>query len=173
MDDGAVADEVAAGRSARRGPACAVVARTAATAVPVRPTRPNRALRWTALELLSDTGYAVSLGLARTEIGHRARQPDRTRPAHRRLHLFLLDAGPPAADRRSLISPGLCRFLHRWPRGRAGAPFRRGTTFPTAGTTWPGRSGGRLELYVDGVPTRPVTSIVSAGHGAAASSWGV
>ena len=66
----------------------------------------------------------------------------------------------PASDRQSLLSPGSFRFLHRWPPGDSGGDnlFSARHYVPNR---WhhlvAQRSGGRLELYVDGVPTQPVS----------------
>src|SRR5262249_32782018 len=75
-------------------------------------------------------------------------------------HLFLVELT--ASDRQSLLSPlspGLLRFLHRWPSGDAGGdnlfstkhyvPYRWHHVVAQ-------RNGGRMELYDDGVPNQPV-----------------
>ncbi len=73
-------------------------------------------------------------------------------------HMFLLELT--ASDRQSLFSPGLIRFLHRWPPGDSG----RDNLFSTRHYVpyrWhhvvAQRTVGRLELYIDGLATDPVT----------------
>ena len=88
-----------------------------------------------------------------------ARQPDRTRrPAEDYKHLFLLELT--ASDRQSLLSPGLFRFLHRWPPGDSGGDNAFSTRHYVP-NRWhhivAQKSNGRLELYVDGTPSQPVT----------------
>jgi hypothetical protein len=78
-------------------------------------------------------------------------------PAEEYKHLFLVELT--ASDRQSLLSPGLFRFLHRWPPGDSGGDNLFSTRHYVP-NRWhhlvAQRSGGRLELYVDSIPTPPV-----------------
>jgi hypothetical protein len=108
----------------------------------------------------SDPGYAVELWALPARIGHAALASliAPGPPAEDYKHLFLVELT--ASDRQSLLSPGLFRFLHRWPPGDSGGDnlFSARHYVPNR---WhhlvAQRSGGRLELYVDGVPTQPVS----------------
>jgi hypothetical protein len=108
----------------------------------------------------SDPGYAVELWTLPARIGHAALasliavRP----PAEDYHHLFLVELT--SSDRQSLLSPGLVRFLHRWPPGDSGGDNLFSTKHYVP-YRWhhlvAQRSGDRLELYVDGVPSQPVS----------------
>ena len=108
----------------------------------------------------SDPGYAVELWALPGRIGHAALASliAPGPPADDYKHLFLVELT--ASDRQSLLSPGLFRFLHRWPPGDSGGDNLFSTRHYVP-NRWhhlvAQRSGGRLELYVDGVPTQPVS----------------
>ncbi len=161
MDNGVVADEVAGDR-----PLCATGPVKLAGAGPG-----NRCLEFgseadeqsVAMDGLweppSDPGYAVEFWALSGRIENAALvsliAPGP--PTEDYKHLFLLEFT--ARDRRSLLSPGLFRFLHRWPPGDSGGD----NLFSTQHYVPYGwhhivaqGSGGRLELYVDGVATLPV-----------------
>jgi hypothetical protein len=107
-----------------------------------------------------DPGYAVELWALPARIGHAALAsliaPGPPKEEYK--HLFLVELT--ANDRQSLLAPGLFRFLHRWPPGDSGGDnlFSMRHYVPNR---WhhlvAQRSGSQLELYVDGVPTQPVT----------------
>jgi hypothetical protein len=164
IDDGAVADEVA-GRPPLRatGPVKIVGAGERNGCIEFGTDEAEQSVAMDGLwEPASDPGYAVELWALPGRIGHAALAsliaPGPTRPARDYKHLFLLEMT--ASDRRSLLSPGLFRFLHRWPPGDAGGdnlfsarhyvPYRWHHVVAQ-------RNGGRLELYVDGVPAQPVS----------------
>ena len=108
----------------------------------------------------SDPGYAVELWVLPARIGHAALASliAPGPPAEDYKHLFLVELT--ASDRQSLLSPGLFRFLHRWPPGDSGGdnlfstrhyvPYRWHHVVAQ-------RSGGQMEFYVDGVPTQPIS----------------
>jgi hypothetical protein len=108
----------------------------------------------------TDPGYAVELWALPGRIGHAALASliAPGAPNEDSKHLFLVELT--ASDRQSLFSPGLIRFLHRWPPGDSGGD----NAFSTKHYV-PNRwhhivaqlSSGRLELYVDGVQSQPVT----------------
>jgi Concanavalin A-like lectin/glucanases superfamily/FecR protein len=107
-----------------------------------------------------DPGYAVELWVLPGRIGHAALASliAPGPPTEDYKHLFLVELT--ASDRQSLVSPGVIRFLHRWPPGDSG-----GDNAFSARHYVPNRwhhivaqsSGERLELYVDGVQSQPVT----------------
>jgi hypothetical protein len=161
-DDGAVADEVA-GRPPLRatGPVKLVGAGDHNRCLEFGPGEVEQCMAMDGLwEPPSDPGYAVELWAQPGRIGHAALvsliAPGP--PAEDYKHLFLLELT--ASDRQSLLAPGLFRFLHRWPPGDTGGDnlFSARHYVPNR---WhhlvAQRSGGRLELYVDGVPTQPVS----------------
>jgi Concanavalin A-like lectin/glucanases superfamily len=162
MKDGAVADEVA-GRPPLRanGPVKIVGAGERNGCIEFGPDEAEQSMAMDGLwEPPSDPGYALELWALPGRIGHAALAsliaPGPPTEDYR--HLFLLELT--ARDRQSLLSPGLLRFLHRWPPGDAGGdnlfsarhyvPYRWHHIVAQ-------RSGGRLELYVDGVPTQPIS----------------
>jgi hypothetical protein len=162
MDDGVVADEVA-GHSPLRasGPVKLVGSGDFNRCIEFGADETEQSVAMDGLwEPPSDTGYAVELWALPGRIGHAALvsliAPGP--PVEDYKHLFLLELT--ASDRRSLLSPGSFRFLHRWPPGDSGGdnlfstrhyvPFRWHHVVAQ-------RTGQRLELYVDGVPTPPVT----------------
>ena len=108
----------------------------------------------------SDPGYAVELWALPGRISRAALASliAPGPPAEDYKHLVLVELT--ASDRHSLVSPGLFRFLHRWPPGDSG-----GNNLFSARHYVPNRwhhlvaqrSGGRMELYVDGVPTESVS----------------
>jgi hypothetical protein len=108
----------------------------------------------------SDPGYAVELWALPGRIGHAALAsliaPGPPTEDYR--HLFLIELT--ASDRQSLLSPGLFRFLHRWPPGDSGGDNLFSTRHYVP-NRWhhlvAQRTGGRLELYVDGLATSPVS----------------
>jgi hypothetical protein len=108
----------------------------------------------------SDPGYAVELWALPARIGHAAVAsliaPGPPKEDYK--HLFLVELT--ASDRQSLLSPGLVRFLHRWPPGDSGGDNAFSTRHYVP-NRWhhivAQKSGGRLELYVDGVQSQPVT----------------
>ena len=162
IDDGAVADEVA-GRPPLRatGPVKLLGAGGHNRCLEFGPDEAEQSLAMDGFwEPPSDPGYAVELWALPARIGHAALAslivPGP--PAEDYKHLFLVELT--ANDRQSLLSPGLFRFLHRWPPGDSGGDnlFSARHYVPNR---WhhlvAQRSGGRLELYVDGVPTQPVS----------------
>jgi hypothetical protein len=108
----------------------------------------------------SDPGYAVEVWALPGRIGHAALAsliaPGPPTEDYR--HLFLIELT--ASDRQSLLSPGLFRFLHRWPPGDSGGDNLFSTRHYVP-NRWhhvvAQRTGGRLELYVDGLATSPVS----------------
>jgi hypothetical protein len=161
MDDGVVADEVA-GRPPLRatGPVKLVGSGEFNRCVEFGPDDTEQSVAMDGLwEPPSDTGYAVELWALPGRISHAALvsliAPGP--PVEDYKHLFLLELT--ASDRRSLISPGLFRFLYRWPPGDSGGDNLFSTRHYVP-YRWhhivAQRTGGRLELYVDGVPTPPV-----------------
>jgi hypothetical protein len=109
----------------------------------------------------SDPGYAVELWVLPGRIGHAALASliAPGPPVEDYKHLFLLELT--ASDRQSLLAPpGLFRFLHRWPPGDSGGDNLFSTRHYVP-YRWhhlvAQRSNGRLELYVDGVPTQPIS----------------
>jgi hypothetical protein len=162
MDDGVVAEEVAGRRPLRAtGPVKLVGGGAGNRCLEFGPDEAEQSVEMAGLwEPPSDTGYAVELWALPRRIGHAALisliAPGP--PADDYKHLFLLELT--ASDRESLLSPGLFRFLHRWPPGDSGGnnlfstrhyvPYRWHHIVAQ-------RIRGRLELYVDGVPTQPVT----------------
>jgi hypothetical protein len=108
----------------------------------------------------SDPGYAVELWALPARIGHAALASliAPGTPGEDSKHLFLVELT--ASDRQSLFSPGLIRFLHRWPPGDSGGDNAFSTRHYVP-NRWhhivAQKSGGRLELYVDGVQSQSVT----------------
>jgi hypothetical protein len=162
MQDGTVVNEVAGRRPLRAtGPVKVVGAGGANHCLEFGPDDVEQSVAMDGLwEPPSDTGYAVELWAQPGRIGHAALASliAPGPPAEDYKHLFLLELT--ASDRLSLLSPGLFRFLHRWPPGDSGGDnlFSRRHYVPCR---WhhvvAQRRGGRLELYVDGLPTPPVT----------------
>jgi hypothetical protein len=163
MDDGVVADEMAGRRPLRAtGPVKLVGAGGRNRCLEFGPDEAEQSVAMDGLwEPPSDTGYALELWALPGRIGHAAIASliAPGPPAQDYKHLFLLELT--ASDRRSLLlSPGLFRVLHRWPPGDSGGDNLFSTRHYVP-YRWhhivAQRSGGRLELYVDGVPTQPVT----------------
>jgi hypothetical protein len=163
MDDGVVANEIAGGPPLRAtGPVKLVGAGGRNRSLEFGPDEAEQCVAMDGLwEPPSDTGYAVELWAQPGRIGHAALASliAPGPPAQDYKHLFLLELT--ASDRRSLLlSPGLFRVLHRWPPGDSGGDNLFSTRHYVP-YRWhhivAQRSGGRLELYVDGVPTQPVT----------------
>jgi hypothetical protein len=108
----------------------------------------------------SHPGYAVELWALPRRIGHAALvsliAPGP--PVEDYRHLFLLELT--ASDRQSLLAPGLFRFLHRWPPGDSGGDNLFSTRHYVP-YRWhhlvAQRSEGRLELYVNGISTQPIS----------------
>jgi hypothetical protein len=156
MDGGAVANEVA-GRPPLRanGPVRLVDVGDRNRCLEFGPDPAEQSLEMGGLwGPPSDPGYAVELWALPARIGHAALvsliAPGP--PAEDYKHLFLVELT--SNDRQSLVSPGLFRFLHRWPPGASGGdnlfsarhyvPYRWHHVVAQ-------RSGARMELYVDGV----------------------
>jgi hypothetical protein len=162
MKDGAVADEVA-GRPPLRatGPVKLVGPGDHNHCLEFGPDEVEQNLVMDGLwEPPIDPGYAVEFWVLPGRIGHAALASliAPGPPAEDYKHLFLVELT--ANDRQSLLSPGSFRFLHRWPPGDSGGDnlFSMRHYVPNR---WyhlvAQRSGGRLELYVNGVPTQPVS----------------
>jgi hypothetical protein len=162
MDDGVVADEVAGRRPLRAtGPVKLVGAGDRNRCLEFGPDEAEQSLAMDGLwEPPSDPGYAVELWALPGRIGHAALAsliaPGPSAEDYK--HLFLLELT--ASDRQSLFPPGVFRFLHRWPPGDSGGDNLFSTRYYVP-NRWhhivAQRSGGRLELYVDGAPTQPVS----------------
>jgi hypothetical protein len=162
IDDGSVVDEVTGRRPLRAtGPLKLVGARDRNRCLEFGPAESEQSLAMEGLwEPPSDPGYAVELWVLPARIGHAALASliAPGPPAEDYKHLFLVELT--ASDRQSLLSPGLFRFLHRWPPGDTGGdnlfstkhyvPYRWHHVVAQ-------RSGGRMELYVDGLPTQPIS----------------
>jgi hypothetical protein len=162
MDDGTVPDEVA-GRPPLRatGPLTIVGAGGRNRCVEFGPQESEQSMAMDSLwEPPSDPGYAVELWALPGQIGHAALvsliAPGP--PTEDYKHLFLLELT--SSDRQSLLAPGVVRFLHRWPPGDSGGDNLFSTRHYVP-YRWhhlvAQRSDGRLELYVDGVPTQPIS----------------
>ena len=163
MDEGVVADEVE-GRGPLRatGPVKLVGAGGGNRCLEFGTDETEQSLALDGLwEPPGDPGYAVELWVMPERIGHAKRLLSLIAPGppvEDYKHMFLLELT--ASDRQSLFSPGLFRFLHRWPPGDSGrdnlfsarhyVPYRWHHIVAQ-------HTVGRLELYVDGVPTHPVT----------------
>jgi hypothetical protein len=162
MHNGVVADEVAGRQPLRAtGPVKLVGAGGRNRCLEFGPDEAEQSIAMDGLwEPPSDRGYAVELWALPGRIGHAALAsliaPGPPNEDYK--HLFLLELT--ASDRRSLLSPGLFRFLHRWPPGDSGGDNLFSTRHYVP-YRWhhivAQRTSGRLELYVDGVPTQPVT----------------
>jgi hypothetical protein len=161
IDGGAVADEVG-GRPPLRatGPVKLVGADGHNRCLEFGPDEAEQSLAMDGLwEPPSDPGYAIELWALPARIGHAALASliAPGPPAEDYKHLSLVELT--ASDRQSLLAPGLFRFLHRWPPGDSGGDnlFSARHYVPNR---WhhivAQRSGGRLELYVDGAPTQPL-----------------
>jgi hypothetical protein len=162
MDGGAVADEVAGGRPLRAtGPVKVVGAGGGNRCLEFVSDESEQSMAMDGLwEPPSHPGYAVELWALPRRIGHAALASliAPGPPVEDYRHLFLLELT--ASDRQSLLAPGLFRFLHRWPPGDSGGdnlfsikhyvPYRWHHLVAQ-------RSEGQLELYVDGVPTQPIS----------------
>jgi hypothetical protein len=163
MDGGAVADEVAGGRPLRAtGPVKVVGAGGSNHCLEFSADEREQSMAMDGLwEPPSRPGYAVELWALPGQIAHAALASliAPGPPIEDYKHLFLLELT--ATDRQSLLAPpGLFRFLHRWPPGDSGGdnlfsmrhyvPYRWHHLVAQ-------RSEGRLELYVDGVPTEPIS----------------
>jgi hypothetical protein len=162
MTDGIVAEEVAGLRPLRAtGPVKLVGAGGRNRCLEFGPDEAEQSVAMDGLwEPPSDKGYAVELWAMPGRIGHAALASliAPGPPAEDYKHLFLLELT--ASDRRSLLSPGLFRFLHRWPAGDSGGDNLFSTRHYVPYRWYhivAQRAGGRLELYVDGLPTQPVT----------------
>jgi hypothetical protein len=163
IDGAAVANEVA-GRAPLRatGPVKVVGAGGHNRCVEFGPDEDEQSLAMDGLwEPPSEPGYAVELWALPGRIGHAALASliAPGPPAEDYKHLFLVELT--ASDRQSvLVPPGLFRFLHRRPPGDSGGDnvFSARHYVPNR---WhhvvAQRSGRRLELYVDGVSTSPVS----------------
>jgi hypothetical protein len=108
----------------------------------------------------SDPGYAVELWVLPARIGHAALASliESGPPKGDYKHLLLVELT--ASDRQSLFSPGLVRFLHRWPPGDSGGDnaFSTRHYVPNRWHHIVAQKGhGRLELYVDGVKSEAVS----------------
>ncbi len=162
IDAGAVADEVAGGPTLRAtGPVKIVGAGDHNRCLQFGPDVTEQSLAMDGLwGPPSDPGYAVELWALPGRIGHAALASliAPGPPADDYKHLFLVELT--ASDRQSLLSPGLFRFLHRWPPGDSGGDNLFSTRHYVP-NRWhhlvAQRNGGRLELYVNGVPTQPVS----------------
>jgi hypothetical protein len=105
-------------------------------------------------------GYAVELWFLTGRIGHSALasliEPGPPRDDYK--HLFLIELT--SSDRQSLYPPGSVRFLHRWPPGDSGGDNLFSSRYYVP-NRWhhlvAQRNGGRMELYMDGAPTEPVS----------------
>jgi hypothetical protein len=163
MEDGVVAEEVAGRRPLRAtGPVKVVGAGGRNRCLEFGPDEAEQSVAMDGLwEPPIDPGYAVELWALPGRIGHAALASliAPGPPTEDYKHLFLLELT--ASDRRSLLSPGLFRFLHRWPPGDSGGD-NLFSTWHYVPYRWhhivAQRTGWRLELYVDGIPTRPVTA---------------
>jgi hypothetical protein len=108
-----------------------------------------------------DPGYAVELWVMPERIGHAALASliEPGPPSDDYKHLFLIELT--ASDRQSLLPPGSVRFLHRWPPSDSGGDNLFSTKYYIP-YRWhhlvAQRSGGRMELYLDGVPTEPLST---------------
>ena len=162
IDEGAVADEVA-GRPPLRtaGPVKLIRAGDHNRCLEFGPDEAEQSVAMDGLwEPPSDPGYAVELWALPGRIGHAALASliAPGRPGGDYKHLFLVELT--ASDRQSLLSPGLFRFLHRWPAGDSGGDNLFSTRHYVP-NRWhhivAQRSGSRLELYVDGIQTQPVS----------------
>jgi hypothetical protein len=167
INDGTVSDEVTGRRPLRAtGPVKVVGAGGRNRCIEFGPDQAEQNLTMDGLwEPPTDPGYAVELWVLPGRIGHAALASliAPGPPAEDYKHLFLVELT--ASDRQSLLAPGLIRFLHRWPPGDSGGdnlfstkhyvPYRWHHVVAQ-------RRGGRMELYVDGIATPPV-SLQSAG----------
>jgi hypothetical protein len=162
IEDGAVADEVA-GRPPLRatGPLQIVGAGDLNRCLEFSPDEAEQSMAMDGVwEPPSDPGYAVELWTLPGQVGHSALASliAPGPPAEDYKHLFLVELT--ASDPYSLVSPGLVRFLHRWPPGDSGGDNLFSTRHYVP-NRWhhlvAQRSGARLELYVDGIPTPPVS----------------
>jgi hypothetical protein len=161
IESGAIVDEVA-GRPLLRaiGPVKLVGADERNKCFEFGPEEVEQSLAMDGLwEPPSDPGYAVELWALPGRIGHAALASliAPGPPSEDYKHLFLIELT--ASDRQSLLSPGLFRFLHRWPPGDTGGDNLFSTRHYVP-NRWhhlvAQRTGRRLELYVDGVATQPV-----------------
>ncbi len=106
-----------------------------------------------------DPGYAVELWVMPERIGHAALASliEPGPPSDDYKHLFLIELT--ASDRQSLHPPASVRFLHRWPPSDSGGDNLFSTKYYIP-YRWhhlvAQRSGGGMELYMDGVPTQPL-----------------
>jgi hypothetical protein len=109
----------------------------------------------------SDPGYAVELWVMPERISHAALASliEPGPPSDDYKHLFLIELT--ASDRQSLLPPASVRFLHRWPPSDSGGDNLFSTKYYIP-YRWhhlvAQRSGGRMELYLDGVPTQPLST---------------
>jgi hypothetical protein len=163
LDDGVVADEVAGGQPLRAtGPVKLVGAGGRNRCLEFGPDEAEQSVAMDGVwQPPNDPGYALELWALPARIGHAALASliAPGPPTEGYKHLCLLELT--ASDRRSLLSPGLFRFLHRWPPGDSGGDNLFSTRHYVP-YRWhhivAQRTGGRLEFYVDGVPTPPITS---------------
>jgi hypothetical protein len=163
IDNGAIADEVPGHPALRaNGPVKLIGTGDHNRCLEFGPDEDEQSLEMDGLwGPPSDPGYAVELWVLPGRIGHAALASliAPGPPAEDYKHLFLVELT--ASDRQSLLAPGgLFRFLHRWPPGDSGGDnlFSARHYVPNR---WhhlvAQRNGERLELYVDGVPTQPVS----------------
>jgi hypothetical protein len=109
----------------------------------------------------TDPGYAVELWVMPEQIGHAALASliEPGPPSDDYKHLFLIELT--ASDRQSLLPPASVRFLHRWPPSDSGGDNLFSTKYYIP-YRWhhlvAQRCGGWMELYVDGVPTQPLST---------------
>jgi hypothetical protein len=161
MDKGGVACEISGGPALRAaGPVHLAIAAASNWCAEFGSDASEQSLAMDGLwEPPRDPGYAVELWVLSERIGHAALASliDPGEPSDDYKHLSLIELT--ASDRQSLFPPGGVRFLHRWPVGDSGGdnlfsskhyiPYRWHHLVAQ-------RTGGRMELYMDGVPNQPV-----------------
>jgi hypothetical protein len=161
IENGSIANEVPDGRSLHAsGPVILVGSSDHNRCFEFGPDEAEQSLTMDGVwQLSSDPGYAVELWVLPGRIGHAALASliAPGPPTEDYKHLFLVELT--ASDRYSLASPGLIRFLHRWPAGDSGGDNAFSTKHYVP-NRWhhivAQKSGGRLELFVDGVRSQPV-----------------
>jgi hypothetical protein len=102
-------------------------------------------------------GYAVELWFLTEQIGHSA-LVSMTAPADTNFHQFLLELT--SKDRGTLHQPASVRFLHRNPPGTAGGDnlYSHNLYVPYTWHHIVGQmNGDRMELFIDGEPTPPLS----------------
>jgi hypothetical protein len=163
MDGGAVAGEVAGCPPLRAtGPVRLAVAGGSNRCAEFGPEGTEQSLAMDGLwEPPRDPGYAIEFWVLSERISHAALASliEPGPPSDDYKHLALIELT--ASERQSLLPPGSppgsVRFLHRWPPGDSGGdnlfsarhyiPFRWHHLVAQ-------RSGGRMELYMDGEPAQ-------------------